>query len=437
MNPPKKILREGCRSGFGRRTHRLGSTVRELKDLLSVGLVGLGALIAIAVSGCASSNPPPAAPPPTAIDPPGASAPFSPVGVGQDLKTSPLDQLWESRRSHATDFAIGVGDIIEISVPGMQDFQAQGSVSGIAGGAAAGSSNQQSLADDTVRVDGLGDINVPLLGHLHAAGLTEGQLRDELTHRLGKYMYDPQVELFVKSYSSREVAISGEVHSPGMYIVNGPTETIHDLIIRAGGTTDAAAPKIMLTPASTAGKTQLTAASAWMPHADALGSGPVANDAASLQASAYDSPHSTYVIDLTNRQASERYLNIPARPGDTVYVPRAGSVTVVGWVYTPKTIEVTPGLTVLSAVSGAGGTLFAADPTKIKVIRQSPGRETSTLMVNLNDIKTARAPDVLVQANDVIEVPYSAVRIPGYALYYAAQGLTTMGPVGLMMNGGL
>ena len=344
MNPAKTILREGCRSGFGRRTHRLRSTVRELKDLLSVGLVGLGALIAIAASGCASSNPPPAAPPPAAIDPPEASAPSSPVGVGQDLKTSPLDQLWESRRSHATDFAIGVGDIIEISVPGMQDFQAQGSVSGIAGGAAAGSSNQQSLADDTVRVDGLGDINVPLLGHLHAAGLTEGQLRDELTHRLGKYMYDPQVELFVKSYSSREVAISGEVHSPGMYIVNGPTETIHDLIIRAGGTTDAAAPKIMLTPASTAGKTQLTAASAWMPHADAPGSGPVANDAASLQASAYDSPHSTYVIDLTNRQASERYLNIPVRPGDTVYVPRAGSVTVIGWVYTPKTIEITPGL---------------------------------------------------------------------------------------------
>ena len=39
-------------------------------------------------------------------------------------------------------------------------------------------------------------------------------------------------------------------------------------------------------------------------------------------------------------------------------------------------------------------------------------------MVNLNDIKEAHTPDVLVQANDVIEVPYSAVRIPGYALYY-------------------
>ena len=68
-------------------------------------------------------------------------------------------------------------------------------------------------------------------------------------------MYDPQVELFVKSYSSREVAVTGEVHSPGMYIVNGPTETVHDLIIRAGGTTDNAAPKVMLTPSKVGGTT--------------------------------------------------------------------------------------------------------------------------------------------------------------------------------------
>ena len=399
-----------------------------------LGVIGLIGLIALAVGGCASSNAPPTPPPPAAVDPPAASAPFNPVEVGQDLKTSPLDQLWESRRANATDFPIGVGDVIEVSVPGMQEFQAQSS------GAAAGgpeASGQQSQGNNTVRVDGLGDIDLPLLGHMHVAGLTEGQLRDELNQRLDKYMYDPQVELFVKSYSSREVAVSGEVHSPGMYIVNGPTETIHDLIVRAGGTTDNAAPKIMLTPSKVGGTTQLTAASAWIPHADAQGSGPGLNDAASLEASVHDSPHSTYIIELSNRQTSERYLNIPVRPGDTIYVPRAGSVTVIGWVYTPKTIEITPGLTVLSAVSGAGGTLFAADTTKIKVIRQSAGRETSILTVNLNDIKEAHTPDVLVQANDVIEVPYSAVRIPGYALYYGLQGLVTMGPVGLMMSGGL
>jgi protein involved in polysaccharide export with SLBB domain len=110
-------------------------------------------------------------------------------------------------------------------------------------------------------------------------------------------------------------------------------------------------------------------------------------------------------------------------------------VTVIGWVYSPKTIDVTPGLTVLNAVSQAGGTLFAADCNNIKILRHGRGHETETLTINLNDIKAARTPDVPLQANDVIEVPYSPARIPGYAVYYAAQGLVSFLPVALLVGG--
>jgi polysaccharide export outer membrane protein len=412
--------------------------VRELKKFAGPAMVGLFAVITLVSNGCSSSIQPPAGP----SDPPTLSPPVtrvSPVGIGQELKVSasPLDQLFENRRTNATDFPIGVGDIIEVTVPGVAELQGSGVGREGSGGGGEGVAGDQTMGNNTVRVDGLGNVNLPLIGQLHVAGLTEAQLRAAIVQRLDKYMYDPQVELFIKSFNSREVAVTGEVHSPGMYIVNGPTETIHDLIIRAGGTTDNAAPKVLLTPSRVGGTTQLAAASAWVPHSQVEGIGSGVNDAASLEASAHDSPHSTYVIDLTNRHENERYLNIPVRPGDTIYVPRAGSVTVIGWVYQPKTIDITPGLTVLSVVSAAGGTLFAADPAKIRVIRQQPGRETSTLVVNLTEIKEAHAPDVLVQANDVIEVPYKISRIPGYALYYGLQGLVTMGPVGLMMNGGL
>ena len=70
-------------------------------------------------------------------------------------------------------------------------------------------------------------------------------------------------------------------------------------------------------------------------------------------------------------------------------------------------------------------------------MRQAPGEETKILMVNLNDVRAARVPDVLVQANDVIDVPYSAVRIPGYALYYGVQGFLQMAPAALLFSGGL
>src|SRR5277367_3386237 len=242
-------------------------------------------------------------------------------------------------------------------------------------------------------------------------------------------MYDPQVEVYIKSYNSREVAVSGEVHAPGLYTISEPNETIRDLIVRAGGTTDGASSRIILTPASPKEHDQ-RATMGPLSGAPTDPSIPSSSDTNPLSVSGVSGNglNNTYIIDLTKGESNQRYLNIRVRPGDTIYVPRAGAVTVIGWVYTPKTIEIRPGLTVLNAVSESGGPLFAADATRVKILRQAPGEETKTLVVNLNDIKEARTPDVLVQANDVIDVPYSVVRIPGYALYYGVQGFVQVAP---------
>ncbi len=409
--------------------------VQRPKALLILGLV---ALIA---GGCAAASPaPPAQPDPVSASAPPADPPAA------SLKISRLDQLWQSRRGSGSlaDFTIGTGDVITFSVPGLPDFQNSGAAGTMAAGSETGEqlsetgeqlsetgqqlseTGQQSMGGWTVRVNSVGDIILPLVGRMHVAGLTEEQLRAELVQRLGKYMYDPQVEVFVRSYNSRQVAISGEVHSPGMYTISRPNETIRDLIMRAGGTTDNAAQRIILTPQPPKGHLEHAA----MPEEAETESSP--SMAAGMSISSV-----SYVIDLSRGQSGDRYLNIPVRPGDTIYVPRAGSATVIGWVYSPKTIDVTPGLTVLNAISQAGGALFAADTSNVKILRQGPKHETKTLVVNLDDIKAARAPDVPVQANDVIDVTYSAARIPGYALYYAAQGLVTMGPTALIFGGGL
>lgn len=392
----------------------------------------LGAIVLFA-AGCAASNPPTAD---TPVRPDPSVAAPAPVDDSGGLKVSRLDQLWQSRRgANLADFPIGTGDIIAVSVPGLPDFDNSAAVSG---GAAAANpeTGEQALGSWTVRVNTVGDIILPLLGRIHVAGLTEEQLRAELLRRLGKYMYEPQVEVFVRSYNSRQVAVAGEVHTPGMYTINAPTETIRDLIVRAGGTTDNAAQRIILTPQppkAAAGHPVNEPISAAQAEAVADNSG--ANDSEPLSAAGLSGASVAYVIDLNKSQSNDRYLNIPVRPGDTIYVPRAGSATVIGWVYSPKTIDITPNLTVLNAISQAGGTLFAADSSNVKILRQGPGRQTKMLVVNLNDIKAARAPDVLVQANDVIDVSYSAARIPGYALYYAAQGLVSFAPAALIVSG--
>jgi polysaccharide export outer membrane protein len=404
-----------------------------------------GALVALPLmmllaGGCATS-PPPSADVPAQTAPAVGSAPLADDGAS--LKVSRLDELMQSRHNQVEDFPIGPGDVVAISVPGLPDFDnshggGQGGAAAEGGGTTGTEAGGATLDNWTVRVGSQGEINLPLLGRIHVAGLTEEQLREELKTRLLKYMYDPQVELFVKSYNSREVAVSGEVHAPGLYTISEPNETIRDLIVRAGGTNDSAASRIILTPAPAKGHEQRAGME---PVSDSpTDSGiPSSNDTNPLSVGGVSGSglNNTYIIDLSKGQSNQRYLNIQVRPGDTIYVPRAGAVTVIGWVYSPKTIDIRPGLTVLNAVSEAGGPLFAGDSSRVKVLRQAPGEETKTLMVNLDDIKNARTPDLLVQANDVIDVPYSALKIPGYALYYGVQGFVQMAPAALLFSGGL
>jgi len=130
-----------------------------------------------------------------------------------------------------------------------------------------------------------------------------------------------------------------------------------------------------------------------------------------------------------------RFLALPVRPGDTLNVPEAGNVTVVGWVYKPGVVTITKNMSVLEAISACGGPLFAADVSSVQVIRRTGNGPETVATLNLDDIKTGKATDVQVQANDVIEMPYSVARIPGYALYYAAQGIVSFGPAALVTSG--
>src|SRR5919106_1651113 len=112
----------------------------------------------------------------------------STVLPGENGDVQKLADLWlkRSKETAHADFPVGAGDILEISVPAIEELRTR-----------------------TVRISGDGTIALPFVGKLKAAGLTEEELQQELIERLKQYMYEPRVIVFVKEYRSRQVAVLG------------------------------------------------------------------------------------------------------------------------------------------------------------------------------------------------------------------------------------
>jgi len=125
------------------------------------------------------------------------------------------------------------------------------------------------------------------------------------------------------------------------------------------------------------------------------------------------------VIPLKNSafRGSITYTNMPVEPGDIIVVPGGGNVMVTGWVYKPGFFAVGSGLTVLGAVGSAGGVMYAGKGADATLIRSDPSGNKVSLPVNLDKIATGENPDIPVRANDVIDVPYSEVKIGPYVVY--------------------
>jgi len=87
-------------------------------------------------------------------------------------------------------------------------------------------------ADVLVRPDG--NITLPLLNDVQAAGLTPAQLRERILSEARRYLEDPSPTVVVKEIHSRQVFITGQVEKPGPYPLTSPT-TILQLIATAGG----------------------------------------------------------------------------------------------------------------------------------------------------------------------------------------------------------
>ncbi|MER9019320.1 polysaccharide biosynthesis/export family protein [Mesorhizobium sp. M0898] len=87
----------------------------------------------------------------------------------------------------------------------------------------------------TVQVDAGGQISLPLIGTLTAAGKTVRQLENEIETAYGaKYLQSPDVTVFVKESIGQRITVDGEVNKAGIYPVSSNSSLL-DAIALAGG----------------------------------------------------------------------------------------------------------------------------------------------------------------------------------------------------------
>lgn len=325
----------------------------------------------------------------------------SAASISGRLPNTDMDKLaglWQERQQNksVTDYPIGPGDVLEITVPAIEELRSR-----------------------VVRVSGDGTISLPFIGKVEVAGITEEALRLKLIGLLEKYMHTPRVAIFVKEYRSRQVAVLGSVLKPGLYSVNTGADTILDMISQAGGIASGADPRLYFIPAELANAGEVNKIAATLPQSL------LSQDPSPLILKRTD----PILIDLQELALGgyQHYLSLTVRPGDTIMVPGGGQVLVEGWVEKPGAYGVTPGITVAGVVVAAGGPLYPADTTSVKIIRSEKGGKKSFLTADLDKIKKGESADITLRGGDIVEVLATNSRLIPYGLYRFFSSVVNIG----------
>ena len=253
------------------------------------------------------------------------------------------------KETNSPALVLGPGDELEITVYGAPD-----------------------LSEHT-RVNADGNISMPLIGYVRVAGLSSSEAKAAIEAQLRQknVVNDPQVSIYAKEYTSSGISVVGEVVKPGFYSALGP-HRLFDVLQAAGGTTDRAANKVVIRHRDEKDATTLS----------------ISKDPAEMAAS-----------------------NVALQPGDTVVVPRAGIVYVLGEVTRPGgyVLNSTGGITVLQVVAVAGGPTHVASAGKTRLLRRTENGFQEQ-KIDLTRLLRGQVPDVSVRDEDILFVPTSGVK---------------------------
>jgi polysaccharide biosynthesis/export protein len=230
--------------------------------------------------------------------------------------------------------------------------------------------------NNAYRVDSAGDVTLPLCGKVKVQGLTVDAAARllEAVLKNSQILVEPQVTVDVQQYAGQYVNVLGEVASPGRVQVIAPT-TLGDILAQVGGVTSLASGHIEVR------------------HGD--------ESAASEQSLPY-----------SRSKPRLETVSVLVRPGDSITVPRAGIIYVLGAVTKPGgyVMQEEGKLNVAEALALAGGTLMQAKTNGLRVIRRNPDGTVLDFSLSYDGVTKGTQTPLALQAQDIVYVPMSKLK---------------------------
>lgn len=283
-----------------------------------------------------------------------------------------------------------------------------------------------------VRVSAGGDISLPLLGSVRAAGLTPRELEfvlQELLHRT--YMKDPHVSVFVREMQSHPVSVMGAVRRPGVFQIRGSKTLLEVLSLAEGLADDAGETAIILRGAALSAEPEPAtdrSAATEQPSSGAQNTLEAKTVAPDLKGNRSISENAVQVSLKDLLESDDSRSNPLVHPGDIVKVTHAGVVYVIGEVRRPGgfALKSNEKISVLQALALSEGLTRTAAKAEARIIRtdQQSGERKET-PIDLGKILAGKAPDPVLDPKDIIFVPNSAAKTTlNRGVEVAAQMLT-------------
>lgn len=296
-------------------------------------LTKVASLFTLVLVASAWAADPPARPPRSTApaSPPAPGAGAGPAqSVSEPARASPesLEPEPVPEADLAKGYTLGVGDVVRLTVFQQVDMNSE------------------------MRVSETGTITVPLVGVVHVGGLSARQTEDKIARLLKArgFVKDPQVNVTIVQFKSRQVSVLGYVSRPGRYTMEEGVYRVTDALALAGGVVPGGADAVTLVRI-------------------------------------VDGKPQRYELDIPSVFRSAGLAdNLVVRNGDTIYVDRAPQFFIYGEVQRPGLYRLEKGMTVMQALSVGGGLTLRGSRKDIQVSRKDGGGGRHDTPVQLTDM---------------------------------------------------